>query len=292
MKFLITGVNGVVGKNIFQLLSQRENCEVFGCGRQPLKEENKYFVIDLLDRSSILQLFSTNYFDCVIHCAANISTDEKISFDMFYNNWVSTLNVVEGSLASGVKKIFYTSSIPIIGDILEVPITEEHKIQPKTKYHLSKIQSEQIIEKYCEGKIDFINMRIPSPVGLHMPLRSVFPIFLDKIRNNKNITLVGNPQREQNFLDLRDLESFIYNACFIRGVSGVFNVAAKRTYTNLELANIMISKLSSCSKIEDKMNKYPEKIERWDISIKKAEEYFGFYSKYDIEDTIDWILES
>lgn len=287
MKYLITGVNGVVGKNLSSLLTEKYGFDIWGCGRAP-NNGIKYFAIDLADRVAVLELFSNSNFDYVIHCAASINND--VPFEMFSNNLTSTLNVVEASLSSGVKKIFHTSSVPVIGEILTLPITEMHPSNPSTAYHLSKLQTEQVIEQLCKGKIDFINMRIPSPVGRSMPLRSIFPIFLNKIKSNETITLTGNFKRRQNFLDLRDLASFIYKASAIDGISGVFNVAAEKPYSNLELAEAIISRTGSHSQIVNNMVEDSLSIQNWDVSTKKAKEYFGYVAEHSLYDTIDWVL--
>jgi UDP-glucose 4-epimerase len=287
MKCLITGVNGVVGKNLSKLLIEKYGFDIWGCGRTP-SDDSQYFTLDLIDRAAVLDLFSTNSFDCVIHCAANINND--VPFEMFSNNLNSTLNVVEASLDSGVKKLFHTSGVPVIGEILELPITEEHPTNPSTTYHLSKLQSEQIVEQYCKGKIDFINMRIPSPVGRNMPLRSIFPIFLEKIKNDETITLTGDSRRKQNFLDIRDLASFIHKSSLVDGVSGVFNVAAEKPYSNLELAEAIISRTGSKSKIINDMVESTSTLQSWDVSIMKAKEHFGYVAEHDIYETINWVL--
>ena len=287
MKCLVTGVNGVVGRNLSNLLTEKYGFDIWGCGRT-LSDDNKYITIDLIDRVAVLDVFSKNRFDCVIHCAANINNDER--FAMFSNNLTSTLNIVEASLASGVKKIFHTSSLPVIGKILELPITEEHPTSPPTAYHLSKLQSEQILEHYCKGKVDFINMRIPSPVGRNMPLRSIFPIFLKKIKNNETVTLTGDSNRKQNFLDIRDLSSFIYKASLVDGVSGLFNVAAEKPYSNLELAETIISRIGSNSQIVNNMVENNSSLQSWDVSTKKAKKSFGYVAERNLDETIDWIL--
>jgi nucleoside-diphosphate-sugar epimerase len=287
MKCLITGVNGVVGRNLSNLLTEKYGFDIWGCGRTP-SDDSKYITIDLIDRVAVLDVFSKNSFDCVIHCAANINNDER--FAMFSNNLTSTLNIVEASLASGVKKIFHTSSLPVIGKILELPVTEEHLTSPPTAYHLSKLQSEQILEHYCKGKIDLINMRIPSPVGRNMPLRSIFPIFLEKIKNNETVTLTGDSSRKQNFLDIRDLSSFIYKASLVDSVSGLFNVAAEKPYSNLELAETIISRIGSNSKIVNDMVESNSSLQSWDVSTKKAKKSFGYVTEHNLDETIDWVL--
>mgnify|MGYP006081047633 CR=1 FL=1 len=289
MKCLLTGVNGVVGKNLNILLSEKYHFDVWGCGRQP-DNDAKYFCLDLVEKQAVFELFSKNRFDCVIHCAATINDHE--SFEMFSNNITSTLNIVEACIAFGVKRFFHTSGITVVGETLVLPITEEHPTKPISAYLLSKLHSEQIIELYCEGRINFVNMRIPSPVGRNMPLRSIFPILLDKIKKDETITLTGDARRRQNFLDIRDLAGFIYKACSLDDISGVFNVAAKRSFSNLELAEAIISKVNSNSKIINEMSQGTSNPQIWEVSTLKAKEHVGYFPEHDLNDTIDWVLKS
>lgn len=287
MKCLLTGINGVVGRNLSCLLAEKYGFDIWGCGRNS-SDCSKYFAVDLTDRGAVLDLFLKNRFHYVIHCAANINDHED--FAMFSNNVISTLNIVEASLSSGIKKVFHTSSVPIIGKILELPIIEEHPVAPLTAYHLSKLQSEKIIEHYCKDKVDFINMRIPSPVGRNMPPRSILPIFLEKIKSNLTVTLTGDSCRKQNFLDLRDLASFIYKASLVDGVSGTFNVAASKTYSNLELAESIILRIGSKSEIVNNMVESGSSLQNWDVSTKKANLHFGYVAEHSLDETIDWIM--
>lgn len=288
MKCLVTGANGVVGGNLFRLLAENYGFDVYGCSRTS-SEESGFFSVDLTNRAAVLNFFLENSFDYVVHCAADINGDD--CFELFRNNIASTINVVEASVASGVKKIFHTSSVPVVGNIIQTPIDEGHPTNPLTGYHLSKLHSEQIIELYCKGRVEFINMRIPSPVGLNMPLRSVFPIFMAKLRNNENVTLTGDACRKQNFLDMRDLASFIHKASLVDGKSGLFIVAAVNSYSNMELAQTLIAKIGSKSKIINQMVETGSRSQIWELSTQKAYNHFGYVSEYNLDDTIDWLLE-
>ena len=289
MKYLITGVQGVVGKNLYQQLSINNKLNVYGTGRHQ-SELNNYFELDLTNRVSVLNLFQKENFDCIIHCAADLSNEQP--FKMYNNNITSTLNIVEACLESNVRKIFHTSGITVIGKILERPITEKHYVEPSSTYLYSKYQSERIINFFCKGKIDFINIRIPSPVGQEMPLRSMFPIFLDRIQNDLEINLYGDIRRKMNFLDLRDLANFILKASNINGVSGVFNVSAQKSHSDFEVAEAIISRTGSRSKIINNMIDSNTDFQNWDISTLKAKVNFGYTPQFSLEETIDWVLNT
>ena len=86
------------------------------------------------------------------------------------------------------------------------------------------------------------------------------------------------------------LASFIYKSNLVEGVSGVYNVAAKKPYTDMELAKTIISRTGSSSKIINEMTECNTGIHSWDISILKAKEHFGYVPEYDLYQMIDWVL--
>ncbi len=286
MKYLITGANGVVGKNLLELLQNYPESEVWGCGRDS-KNSDRYFNLDLMSRTDVQERFALGAFDCVVHCAADIKNPS--TFKLFNNNTTTTLNVVEACIATKVKTLVHTSGLPVIGSIKRLPITESHPAKPQSPYHLSKLHSEQILEQYCQDKLKLINVRIPSPVGLHMPLRSAFPIFLDKIKKHQIIRITGNPETKQNFLDMRDLADFIYKTSVLEGKSGLFNVAAKIPYSYSELAQTMIIHLNSRSQIEHINSAEHIKAEVWDVSTEKAKTFYQYEAKFDLIQTLNWV---
>ena len=93
-----------------------------------------------------------------------------------------------------------------------------------------------------------------------------------------------------NFIDLRDLANFINKASRINGVSGVFNVGAIKSYSDLELAETIISITGSRSKIIDNMTNESEGIQDWNISCLKAKKIFNYEPEFSLRQTIEWIL--
>ena len=178
MRFLITGVNGVAGRNLFELLRQNSSFDVYGTGRSKSSLDN-YIQLELIDETSLLKIFADYKFD-IIHCAALIG--DEPAFDVFSNNLNSTLNIVKASLSISAKKIFYISSISVIGNIIQSPITEQHKVYPLSTYAYSKYQCEKLMNHFCNGKIQHISLRIPSPVVKTCPCVLYSQFFLIKLK--------------------------------------------------------------------------------------------------------------
>ncbi len=79
----------------------------------------RHFEIDIRDRSRVLDLFETERFNAVIHCAAQPSHDRAaaIPFDDFDVNAVGTLNLLEANRRfSGESPFVHLSTNKVYGD--------------------------------------------------------------------------------------------------------------------------------------------------------------------------------
>lgn len=287
MRCLITGSRGLVGSNLSSILSSQYGWDIVGLGSSGV-DEKKYFKADIADRevmSSVTKKIGP--VDIVIHCAALVDMNAD-PVEIFRTNILGSLNVLALCKAMGGRKFVNLSSVPVVGRIHHTPITEDDICSPLTGYHLSKLQAEQILEMYAGEGMDCVSFRIPSPLGVHMPLRSIFPVLLNNALENKPIRLTGDSRRLQDFLDLRDLAAAVV-AVSRNKVRGVYHIASGRGVGNLELANEIIKGTSSSSVIFNEMSTGSERAEEWLVNTDKACRDFGYRSNYTLADTIAWL---
>lgn len=289
MKCLITGINGVVGANIASTLRETYGWEVMGLGSSQ-KTDDYYFRADLTNKNDVTRVSKEiNSCDIVVHCAAII--DFKCDpADLFKTNVIGSINAVEIAKNINAKNFINISSIPVIGRILEVPITEPHICAPSTGYHLSKLHGEQVVDFYSGSEIETVSLRIPSPVGIGMPARSFLPIILGQALRNEDIKIIGDKRRRQNFLDLRDLAHAVVNVFEKNNVRGIYNIAARKPISNLDLALAILKQSNSKSRLLDLTEESSGYFEDWNVDCTKAHKDFGYAPKYEIFDSIDWIL--
>lgn len=290
MRVLITGINGVVGGNLAAILGANPTAwHIEGLGSSATSAHEPYHHVNLTDKNVIDKSASAlGAFDMVIHCAAIID----MKYDpaaMMATNVIGTLNALHLAKQIGAKQFINISGSTVIGKILALPITELHPCAPTTMYHLSKLHAEQAAALYPADGMQVISLRIPSPVGLNMPPRNLLPILLDRALKNETIQISGSKTRRQNFLDLRDLAKAIITISNHSNISGVYNIAAASPISNLGLARIIVDCTKSQSAIID-MTEEGSDIEDWDIDTSKAKADFGFEARYDITQTLDWVI--
>lgn len=131
-KVLVTGVNGLIGGQVYSSLSDQSNCfDVFGLDRSVLPsvrvspspkagfEKGRFFQVDLTDFESLLALCQG--MDVVVHLAANPDPDAPWE-DLLRSNIIGTYHVFEACRLAGVSRVVYASSgQAILGYRLEEP---------------------------------------------------------------------------------------------------------------------------------------------------------------------------
>ncbi|MEG1237050.1 MAG: NAD-dependent epimerase/dehydratase family protein [Flavobacterium sp.] len=172
---LVTGGTGLVGSHLLlHLIENGENVRaiyrtknniqkaksVFELyKKEALFEKIEWLEADILDVPSLENAFIN--IDYVYHCAALISFDPKDEEALRKINIEGTANMVNFSIALGVKKFCFVSSIAALGDLAshETYITEEtdwNPEKPHSDYAISKYGSEMEVWRAHQEGLDVI----------------------------------------------------------------------------------------------------------------------------------------
>lgn len=284
MKILVTGSKGFIGKSLVPILANGN--DVISTGRSSLLSEDSkdYFSWDLAKESVPWKRIPDDL-DVIIHAAASLSQD-NMDEELIKANCLGSHRIYQLAKKRNIKKVFYISSIPVIGMPKLLPITEEHPLWPKTMYHVTKLAGEMMLDQLLYDGIEVVHLRIPSPIGPGMPVKTILPIFIKNALNGEKINIIGKGGRRQNYLDVRDLANLLSGCLDKKGIAGVYNIAAPGTVSNLELAELCIKLTGSMSEISflDKEDEAEGQV--WDVDISKAADKLGFHQQYTIQQSI------
>jgi UDP-glucose 4-epimerase len=167
MNYFVTGGAGFVGSHfVDKLISKKHNVVVYdnlilGTKENIKKHLNnsKFTFIkgDILNLKKLKK--SIKGTDVVIHLAANsdiIKSSKSPDVDL-KNGTIGTYNILESMRENKIKKIIFTSSNVVYGEVKKLPISENFgPLFPISFYGASKLASEALISAYCHNSLNCI----------------------------------------------------------------------------------------------------------------------------------------
>ncbi len=127
--------------------------------------------LDVRDRKSLGQVFTSWKIDAVVHFAAMKAVGESVNIPIEYydTNVRATLGLVVAMREHGVCQMVFSSSCSIYGDAETVPIREDAPARPTNPYARSKWMCEQILADVCARYPSWhvTSLRYFNPAGAH-----------------------------------------------------------------------------------------------------------------------------
>lgn len=183
MNILVTGGAGYIGSHTCVALlkagysviiadnlcnSKRDNVDKI---IEITNKEVTFYEYDVTDPEAVELLFKNYKINGVIHFAGLKAVGESVEkpLDYYYNNIVSTLNLVKACEKYNVNKFVFSSSATVYGDNT-APFVETMELLPTTNpYGETKAMSERILTDISKANPAFSVslLRYFNPVGAH-----------------------------------------------------------------------------------------------------------------------------
>lgn len=249
-RVLVTGGAGFIGSNIVRLLARETPATIvvlddLSSGyRENLDGQPAMFLQgDVRDAAAVREAVAGC--DTVFHLAASVgntrSIDDPIQDSQI--NVLGTLNVLEAARHGGVRKVVYSSSAGIFGELKTIPIREDHPIEPDTPYGASKLCGEKLCLSYAKlYPMECVGLRYFNVYGVHQrydAYGNVIPIFAHRLLHGEPITIYGDGEQTRDFVNVEDVARANVRAAQAEGVSGAFNIASGTRITINQLAAMM-----------------------------------------------------
>ncbi len=169
----------------------------------------RFLKIDIADRKSTEELFSTDAFDCVINLAAQAGVRYSIDHPHTYieSNITGFLNILEGCRHHQVKHLVYASSSSVYGANQQQPFSNHHGVDhPLALYAATKRANELMAHSYSVlYKLPSTGLRFFSAYGPYgRPDMALFR-FTKAILNDEPINVYNNGLMKRDFTYIDDL---------------------------------------------------------------------------------------
>ena len=237
---LITGANGLLGRYLVEVLSQKYN--VFAVVRNKKKLQfklNKNISVLQMDLSKInLNILPSKIF--AIYYLAQSNQYKKFPKgvnDMISINVHAPIILAKWAMENKVKKFIYASSGGVYGGS-KYPLKEVSQVHPNENlgfYLNSKISAEILLKNYLNKFMSTIIIRPFFMYGLGQKKDRLFPQLISNIKNNKEIRIDGKNGINLNPIYVTDAANALANILDIKNIF-IINIAGDQTLTLRELS--------------------------------------------------------
>jgi len=212
MKIIVTGGAGFIGSNLVDRLVAEHDVLVLdnlSTGKRRYVNRGAMFKrVDLSDWKSTVMYFQTFKPDYVFHLAALPRVQRSVEYPLLTHNSNvnSTVNVLEMSRLTKVKRVIFASSSSIYGDF-RPPHREDMPPKPLSPYALHKLIGEQYCKIYSETfKLDTVSLRFFNVYGDRQPEDSlVMGIFEKQSECGGVCTIYGTGEQTRDFTHVDDI---------------------------------------------------------------------------------------
>ncbi len=192
MNILVTGGAGYIGSVTAEaLIKGGHSVSVYDSlvtgHRAAVPEGANFIEADLADSHTLIETFTKNKFDAVMHFAAFIEAGESMKDPgrFYQNNFTNALTLIETAVRAGVKR-FVLSSTAAVFKSSEEPLNEDSPLGPTNVYGHTKLMVEQALDWYREiHGLHFAALRyfnacgaLPNRGEAHQPESHLIPLVL------------------------------------------------------------------------------------------------------------------
>lgn len=258
-KILIVGGAGFIGSCVAQRLVADGYSNIFifdnfsTGSTKSIPYQCKVIKGDLRSREDLEQLPKDITY--VFHLAAATSVDESFLRPDFYieNNVMGTIHLLDWMKKNRIKKIIYSSSSAVYGDVDEyVTMKEDLNPSPINIYALTKLDGEHVVHMYhINFGIEYAILRYFNVFGEGQECTSdhasVIPKFIYAALQGKDITVYGSGKQTRDFIHVLE----VADACILamENGNGIYNVASGEQHDINTVAKLILKNIRTNSKI-------------------------------------------
>lgn len=169
----------------------------------------RFYKADLTDGAAVEHIFAENKIDIVYHLAANSDIQKggrEPSID-YNDTLLTTWTILEGMRRAGVKKLFFSSTSAVYGEMSDVALNEKTGgCMPVSYYGGAKMASEALISSYVAmNDMSAVIFRFPNVIGPRLTHGVVYD-FIRKLRADpKRLQILGDGTQCKPYIYVADL---------------------------------------------------------------------------------------
>ena len=209
---LLTGFSGFIGPHVSRALIE-QGIHVVAVVRSLNRRSEAISqqqgidleIGDLADANFVAGIETKPF--CIIHLAANSGRTTSDTADLYRDNVLSTVNLLELAANRNCSKFIYASSVSVFGEIAVSPLKRSNVPQASSPYGRSKLMAEDFLRSRGSG-IGRVALQLPGVLGPGAPNHLLTSLVRKAIQGDE-ITLWNGNSLFNNVLNVSDLSRFI-----------------------------------------------------------------------------------
>lgn len=298
-KALVTGGAGFIGSNVVKyLLEMGWAVRVIDNLSSGYKCNIDGLDVDFVEGdicNAEITMKACKDINVVYHLAAFVGRQKSIDEPLLDSstNLLGTINILEGMKNYDVKRIVYSSSAAIFGELETPSIAENHSQNADSPYGVSKLAAEKMILAYS-GIYDLegICLRYFNIYGVNQRYDlygNVIPIFARRIYSSEPMTIYGDGEQTRDFVNVKDVARANYLAGILHKGTGVYNLGSGCSITINHLSEMM-QEISGVRVGVEYAPIRPADVKHCKAQTEKARQELGFEATVDLYDGLSEYL--
>ncbi len=304
-RVLVVGGAGFIGSHVVDLLVEEDVEEVIvfdnfvrgrwenldGALRSP-----KVTVVrgDIRDFEAVSA--AADGVDFVFHLAAlwllQCAEDPRSALEV---NVVGTFNVLAACRRAGVKRLVFSSSASVYGDMVEDPMTESHPFNNRTMYGATKIAGEQMCHSFAEMYgLEWVGLRYFNVYGPRQDYRGAYVAVmmraLDRMDAGLPPVIFGDGSQAYDFVYVGDVARANLLALKAEATDECFNVATGKATSIRELIELLLD-LTGCPLEPEYQPQSQALVSRRRGATEKAARMLGFRAQVGLREGMRQLIE-
>ncbi len=299
---LITGAAGFIGSSIAARLGAAGDrvvgldnyCDFYDPAikrdrAKRLRDEHGIEIIegDIRDRAAVDRAFDAAEPDAVIHVAAMAGVRPSIADPKLYTevNLDGTVNMLNASVTSGVKKFLFASSSSVYGNNDKVPFSEDDPVDhPISPYAATKRAGELICHTYTHlHQLPVTCLRFFTVYGPGQRPDLAIGTFMRLIDQNKSVPMFGDGTTSRDYTYIDDIVNGVLAALEKCSGFNIYNLGGSSPVSLRELIGAIGIAMGKDPKVEQ-LPMQPGDVERTFADTSRARRELGFASRVSLEE--------
>jgi UDP-glucose 4-epimerase len=281
MRILVTGAAGFIASHVADayINAGHEVSIVDDLSRgfeRNLNPDARFYRVDIRDRDALEQVFEEVRPEIVNHHAAQMDVRRgvrELIFDASVNI-IGSLNILDLAAAYTTRRILYISSAgACYGEPVQLPVREDHPINPLTPYGISKHTVEHYLFTFrALYGIEYVVLRYGNVFGPRQNSHGeagVFAIFCEQMLSGIQPAIFGDGSKLRDYVFIDDAVRANILA-LDHGAGEIFNIASGEPTSDYDVFSQVSRHLGKTDVIPRYTDKRPGEIDRIVLDVAKA----------------------